>query len=174
MRSSGEQKGIAMMELMIVLLGAISAGGMYGDSTGINSSQAIPNIDTEDLNASRGLEYIDKESQRLEDSVATDIMVMSMWEGSEKDVIVSLQNIGQKKVNTTVFTLVPLNKRPGSGNCFKSSNSTMWAPEEIYFCDSGLDYPKIGETTQFRVILDGSSKDWHVTCQPRTSSSSFC
>ena len=174
MAGSGDSKGIALIELMIVLLGAMSAGGMYGDSTGINSSQALSEVNTGDLNASRGIEYIDKESQRLEDSVATDILVMSMWEGPENDVMVSFQNTGQKNVNTTAFTLVPLNKRPGSGNCFKSSNSTMWAPEEVYFCDSGLDYPKIGETTKFRVILDGSSKDWHIACQPRTSSSSFC
>lgn len=156
------------------MLGAMSAGGMYGDSTGLNSTQSLSELETDNLNASKGLEYIGEESEHLKNTVSTEIMVMSMWEGPEEDVSVSIQNTGQREINTTAFTLIPINKRPGPGNCFKTGNSTMLAPEEVYFCDSGLDYPNIGDSTKFRIVLDGTSKDWVVICQPRRSSSSFC
>jgi hypothetical protein len=170
---SGTEKGLAVVEMVVLLLGAMTAGGVMGESS-MNSSYSDIADKLEQGNATPGVDYVSEASSELKDAVATEIMVMSMWENSEDDLTLVVQNIGQKEVNTSTFTLIPLNRRPGGGNCFKSENSTMLAPEEVYRCNTGIDFPKVYKEARFQIILDGTSKKWGFTCQPRTSGTTFC
>jgi hypothetical protein len=167
-------KGFAVIEMVVLLLGAMTAGGAIDDSN-MDSSYSKIEQKLKQGNASAGIDYVSEASGELKDAVSTEILVMSMWERrSDGDMTLVVQNIGQKEVNTTTFTLVPVNRRPGEGNCFRSGNSTMLAPEEIYRCDTGIDFPQVYQEAKFDIILDGTSKSWRATCQPRTSETAFC
>jgi hypothetical protein len=172
MSSSG--KGLAVVEAVVLLLGAMTAGGAMGEANLDSSFNGLQD-QLESGNATAGVNYVSEASSELENTIATDIMVMSMWENRETgELTLVVQNIGQKTVNTSDFTLIPLNRRLSDGNCFKPGNSTILEPEGIYRCNTGIEFPKVYEEAKFKVVLDGTSKNWEFTCHPRTSDTIFC
>ena len=183
----GSRKGVSTIaEVMMVLVGTMGAGAVYDGSTGVQDvDQNITGNITEE-EAEGLLSSFQKAVDNLVKEVGTEVSIYRMESNKSNvgggqhtvenygTIHASIHNVGETEANTTEFRMTVLTGEKMDGNCFTRENSTVLAPGETYYCDTGITFPKATNEVELKVLLQGSAKDRTYTCRPELVGDTIC
>ena len=175
-----------MMEVLVVMLGAVGAGGMATQSAASMDMDSNLSSNISEEQAQGIISQFQNAVSSLTRKVGTEVRVYRMTSSksfiSEGDHNVEnygnlqlhVENVGETAVNTTDFRLTVLSGQRPDGNCFTPSNSTELAPRETYTCNTGIVFPKATQEVELKVVLKGSAKERTATCLPEVTGQTYC
>lgn len=181
------RKGVSTIaEVMMVLVGTMGAGAVYDGSTGVQDvdQNLTGNITEEE--AEGLLSSFQKAVDNLVKEVGTEVSIYrmesnrtSIAEGEHTvenygTIHASIHNVGETEANTTEFRMTVLTGEEMDGNCFTEENSTLLAPGETYYCDTGITFPRATNEVKVKILLKGSAKDRFYTCRPELVGDTIC
>lgn len=182
-----DRKGVStMMEVLVVMLGTLGAGGMATQSAANMDMDSNISSNISEKEANGIISEFQSAVSSLTREVGTEVRVYRMTssksfisEGKHKidnygNLMLHLENTGETTVNTTDFRLNVLTGERPDGNCFMPSNSTSLKPGETYLCNTGLVFPKATQEIELKVLLKGSAKERTASCRPEVTGQTYC
>lgn len=175
-----------MMEVLVVMLGAIGAGGMATQSAANMDMDSNLSSNISEEQAQGIISQFQKAVSSLTREVGTEIRVYRMTSSKSfisggrhnlenyGNLMLHIENVGETTVNTTSFRLHVLTGQRPDGNCFMPSNSTSLKPRETYLCNTGVLFPKATQEVELKVVLKGSAKERTASCRPEVTGQTYC